>query len=306
MTSRRKFIQNIGLGTAFIATAPFPLKAYTDDADITKISILHTNDVHSRVDPFPMDGSRNQGLGGVTRRAAMIDAIRDKNEHVLLFDSGDIFQGTPYFNLYNGEVEMKAMAAMGYDAATMGNHDFDSGMENYVKQLQHGKFSVLMSNYDFKNTPLQGITHDYKIFQKGNVKIGVFGLGIELHGLVPEKLYGDTKYLDPVHHANRVASHLKNEEKCNFVICLSHLGYKYEEAKVSDLVLAKSTKDINLILGGHTHTFLNNPTIVGNLNNEEVVVNQAGFAGILLGQIDLYFERSKKGKCVTCQNHTVK
>ncbi|RYZ81717.1 MAG: bifunctional metallophosphatase/5'-nucleotidase [Moraxellaceae bacterium] len=261
--------------------------------DLVKLTILHTNDVHSRIEPFPMDGSRNQGMGGAARRASLIKRIREEEQNVLLLDAGDIFQGTPYFNLYGGEVEMKLMTAMGYDAATMGNHDFDNGLEGFVKQLPHAKFPIICSNYDFSNTLLKGATQPYKIFKKQGLKIGVFGLGIELKGLVEEKNYGETVYLDPVAKANEVASLLKNELKCDLVICLSHLGYSYKNNKVSDKVLAAQTSNIDLIIGGHTHTFMDVPEDVKNLSGGITTINQVGFAGINLGRVDYYFEKYK-------------
>ncbi|MBK8701014.1 MAG: metallophosphatase [Saprospiraceae bacterium] len=303
---RRKFIEQLGMGGFLLTAGKFPWQAWTGDVDVVKITILHTNDVHSRIDPFPMDGSRNAGLGGAAKRAAMIKRIRKANENILLFDSGDIFQGTPYFNFYGGELEMKLMTEMGYDAATMGNHDFDGGIDGFVNQLKHANFDILMANYNFDNTPMQGKSKPYKVFEKQHIRIGVFGLGIELDGLVPQKLYGDTQYNDPVKAAMKTSAILKHNEKCDYVICLSHLGYRYDESKVSDVSLARESKDIDLILGGHTHTFLKEPTIVENMVGKPVTINQAGWAGILLGNIDLYFERNKKGKCVSCKNITVK
>lgn len=305
MINRRNFISNVGLGSFLITLGKLPLSALLEEVDVTKITILHTNDVHSRIDPFPNDGSRNAGLGGAAKRAKLIDSFRANNKNVLLFDSGDIFQGTPYFNFYGGELEMKLMQEMKYDACTMGNHDFDGGIEGFAKQMQHIKFPVMVSNYNFNDTPLHNKTKEYSIFEKDNIKIGVFGLGIELNGLVPERLYGNTRYNDPINTANAVSAKLKHDEKCDYIICLSHLGYEYDEARVSDVVLAKHTKNIDLILGGHTHTFMREPRLIENLDKKIVTINQAGYAGILLGQVDLYFEKNKKGKCVTCKNVTV-
>lgn len=305
MTARRQFLKQLGLGGIWLGAQGTALPLWLGDEEISRLTILHTNDVHSRVEPFPMDGSRNAGLGGAAKRAALIQKIRAEEKHVLLFDSGDIFQGTPYFNLYGGELEMKLMHQMGYDAATMGNHDFDGGIEGFAQHLPAGGFDLLCANYKFLNTPLQGKAKDYKIYKKGHVKIGVFGLGIELDGLVPQALYGETRYEDPMAHAARVSKILKYDEGCDYVICLSHLGYKYENAKISDLVLAAETADIDLILGGHTHTFLKEPTLVKNKGGKVTVVNQAGWAGIQLGRLDLYFERNKKGSCVSCKNLTV-
>jgi len=302
MLNRRKFIKQTALSTgALLTAAVLPSWANENSGDV-KLTILHTNDVHSRIDPFPMDGSRNQGMGGVAARAKVIQQIRSEQQHVLLLDAGDIFQGTPYFNLYKGEPEMKAMELMGYDAATMGNHDFDAGLENFATQLKHVSFPILIANYDFSGTPLEGKTQPYKIINKGSLRIGVFGLGIELKGLVPESLYGNTKYIDPIATAKQMVSTLQ-QKGCDMIICLSHLGYKYKEDKVSDELLAKQTSGIDLIIGGHTHTFLDKPVSYKNAVGREVLVNQVGFAGINLGRLDYTFSATKKNKLVKA--HTV-
>jgi 5'-nucleotidase len=217
-------------------------------------------------------------------------------------DAGDIFQGTPYFNFFGGEVEMKVMSEMEYDAATIGNHDFDGGIDGLLESLAHASFPLINTNYDFSNTVMHNATQPYLIKHVGNIKIGITGVGIELNGLVPKRLYKETQYLDPIVEANKMAAILKFEHKCNYVICLSHLGYKYNSDMVSDVVLAKESKDIDLIIGGHTHTFMKTPDIVKNQLGKEVVVNQAGWAGIMLGRIDVFFEKSRPGKCVTCKN----
>jgi 5'-nucleotidase len=289
MIDRRGFLQKSAAGAALLALGS-PFDSFGKDAAV-QLTILHTNDVHSRIEPFPMDGSRNQGLGGVARRAALVKKIRAEQKNVLLLDAGDIFQGTPYFNLYGGEVEMTVMSEMGYDAATMGNHDFDNGLAGFAKQLPHASFPFLVSNYNFDNTELKGKTQPFKIFKKQGIKIGVFGLGIELSGIVNKKNYGDTVYLEPIAKANEMASLLKNEHHCDLVICLSHLGYKYKEDKVSDQILAKSTRNIDLIIGGHTHTFMKVPEDIMNLDGKITTVNQVGFAGINLGRLDYFFNR---------------
>ena len=304
--NRRNFLQKMGISTALLGTSQFPLEAFNDQ-NIVRLTILHTNDVHSRIDPFPMDGGPNQGLGGAARRAALIEKVRRLEEHVLLLDCGDIFQGTPYFNYFGGELEFKLMSAMQYDAATIGNHDFDAGIDGLVKQLPHANFPFVICNYDFTNTPMNGRSKPYIILKRGKLKIGVLGVGIELEGLVPAPLYGDTQYLDPITQANTYANILKHDEKCDYVICLSHLGFKYEptENKVDDHDLAKNTQAIDLILGGHTHTFLKKPDVVANKDGQPVYINQAGWAGILLGRLDIYFERNSKNRCVGCQNLVV-
>lgn len=267
-----------------------------------RLTILHTNDVHSRLEPFPMDGSRNQGLGGVAARAKAIEAVRAEGGHVLLLDAGDIFQGTPFFNFYKGEPEMKAMTMMGYDACTMGNHDFDAGMENFATQLQHARFPVLLCNYDFSGTPMENKTIPYTVIHKGKLKIGITGVGIEMKGLVPDNLYGATKYLDPIVEANRVADDLKKKQGCDMVICLSHLGFKYRENnKVSDEIFASSSENIDLIIGGHTHTFFDKPLTYKNKTGSDVIVNQVGWAGIILGRLDYVF-KANKGKNLEAAN----
>ena len=271
-----------------------------------KLTILHTNDTHSRLDPFPMDGGRNQGLGGVVARAELIRKIRAEEENVLLLDAGDIFQGTPYFNLYKGEPEIRAMAEMNYDACTIGNHDFDAGMANLATQLsRHANFPMLVCNYDFSSTEMEGRTVPYKIFKKGKLKIGVLGVGIEMKGLVPDNLFGATKYLDPVERANATAAMLKTRG-CDLVICLSHLGYKYNGSdKVSDEILAKESYDIDVIIGGHTHTFLDKPVSFPNRNGKDVIVNQVGFAGIILGRMDFEFSKFSSRKIAKTESISV-
>jgi 5'-nucleotidase len=304
---RRDFIRTSSLVTgAMVLGQSMPLWAL-EGPSVTKLVILHTNDVHSRIDPFPMDGSKNQGKGGAARRAWIIDQIRQKEEHVLLFDAGDFFQGTPYFNFFGGEVEIKLMADMKYDAATIGNHDFDGGLQNLADQLQHANFPILNANYGMNNTPMKGKTKPYKTFTKGDVKIGVFGVGIELEGLVPKSLYGDTQYDDPLRKAQETTDILKNDEKCDFIVCLSHLGYKYPESekKISDIVLATNTSNIDLILGGHTHTFLDEPVKIKNKIGETTTVSQVGWGGMVLGRINVFFEKNRKDKCITCKNWEV-
>ena len=293
--NRRNFIRTGGIASAAVALSINSIDAFANGR-LQKLTILHTNDVHSRIEPFPMDGGRNQGLGGTARRSALIKKIRAEQENVLLLDAGDIFQGTPYFNKFGGELELKLMSQMQYDATTLGNHDFDNGVEGFYKQLPNANFPILISNYELKNTALSGATQPYKIFKKAGLKIGVFGLGIELKGLVDPKNYGETQYLDPITKANEIASLLKNDYKCDLVICLSHLGYSYRGNTVSDKLLATNTKSIDLIIGGHTHTFMEVPEDVKNLDGKITTINQVGFAGINLGRIDYYFEPFKAKK----------
>lgn len=300
---RRKFIQKTTAATAFTTLGGLTLPSFTTKKE-TKITILHTNDTHSHIDPFEATHYKYANQGGVARRASLVTEIRKENPNTLLLDAGDIFQGTPYFNYFGGELEFKLMSMMKYDAATIGNHDFDNSIDGLYKQLPHAKFSFVSANYDFKNTVLDTHVKPYKTFIKDGIKIGVFGLGIELSGLVDPKMFKETKYLDPVEIAQDTTRILKEEEQCDLVICLSHLGYYYKRNpnKISDLNLAKATKDIDLIIGGHTHTFLPKPTLVKNTNDENVLVNQVGAYGVNLGRVDFYFDadknKSSKGKTI--------
>ncbi len=293
-TNRRNFLkESAKAGSVIVAANLLPLDIFASDEKVDKITILHTNDVHSRLESFPLDGSKNAGLGGVASRAELIKTIRAETEQVLLLDAGDIFQGTPYFNLYKGEPEIKAMSIMGYDACTMGNHDFDGGMENFSNQLIHAKFPVILCNYDVTSTPLEGKTIPYKIFTKGNLKIGVLGVGIELKGLVPDNLYGNTIYKNPIECANKTAEELKNKG-CDMIICLSHLGDKYYDDKISDEILAKECFDIDLIIGGHTHRLFPEPRKYINRKGRDTLVNQVGWAGMHLGRLDFSITGKKK------------
>ncbi len=288
--NRRKFIQQSGATAVFLGMGSLSLQSF-GKSDLKHITILHTNDVHSHVDPFPANDKRYPNMGGVARRSSLINSIRNENPNTLLFDAGDIFQGTPYFNFYEGALEFKLMSRMGYDAATIGNHDFDNGIDGLYKQLPHAKFDFISANYNFKNTVMHTHVKPYKIFHKAGIKIGVFGLGIELSGLVDSRLYKETKYNDPITIAQDMSRILKDEEKCDLVICLSHLGYNYKRNpnKISDLKLASLTEGIDLIIGGHTHTFLKKPTIAKNRKGINMLVNQVGWGGINLGRIDYYF-----------------
>ena len=296
---RKQFLKTIGGGTLAMTLAPNLLLAeninFLEKTSANKLTILHTNDQHSRIEPFDSSYSRNPNQGGFARRAALIQKIRKEESNVLLLDSGDIFQGTPYFNFFGGELEFKLMSMMGYDAATMGNHDFDNGLEGFKKVQPNAKFPFICSNYDFKNTILDGQTIPYKIFNKNGIKVGIFGVGIQLEGLVGKKQYLETKYLNPDEMTQQYSDVLRNEKKCDLVICLSHLGFSYkdEKDKICDILLAQKTKDIDLIIGGHTHTFLDKPVVETNSAGKKVLINQVGCYGLNLGRIDFYLTDSQ-------------
>ncbi|MGJ8735895.1 bifunctional metallophosphatase/5'-nucleotidase [Zobellia laminariae] len=291
--NRRKFIKNTTASTALVGLGGLSLSSCLGDVK-KHITILHTNDVHSHIDPFPTDHSEFPNLGGLARRATLVESIRKENPNTLLFDAGDIFQGTPYFNFYGGELEFKLMSLLKYDAATIGNHDFDNGIDGLLAQMPNADFEMINANYDFKNTVMDGQVKPYKTYTLDGIKIGVYGLGIELNGLVTKKLYKETEYNNPIEIAQDTERTLKNEENCDLIVCLSHLGYEYKDSqKPHDLAMATALEYTDLIIGGHTHTFLDKPTIVENKLGRNVLVNQVGCFGINLGRIDFYFDGSK-------------
>ena len=294
MQNRREFLK-ISLAGAVLSAVASPLSLQAAEVK-TPLTILHTNDVHSHIEPFADDDKKYPGLGGAAHRATILDNIRKKSDNVLVLDAGDIFQGTPYFNFFQGDLEIDLMNKMRYDAATIGNHDFDGGIDTLAKQITRSNFPFVNCNYDFTNTPVAGKVHKHVVIKKGKLKIGITGCGVELNGLVPDKLYVNTKYLDPVKCVQEQVDILKYEKKCHLIICLSHLGYKYDNAKVSDIVLAQQTTNIDLIIGGHTHTFLEQPDVQKNKEGKDVLINQVGWAGIQIGQLEYFFEKSFRKK----------
>ena len=299
MQNRREFLKTSMLLSAGISTMASPQILLANEVK-NQLTILHTNDVHSHIEPFSEVDKKYPGLGGAEYRATIIENIRKKKEHVLLFDAGDIFQGTPYFNFFHGDLEIDLMNKMGYDAATIGNHDFDGGMESLARQITRAHFPFVNCNYDFSNTPIDGKVHKHIILNKGKLRIGVTGCGVELNGLVPDALYTSTQYLDPIKSVQEQVNMLK-QKKCHFIICLSHLGYKYNTSKISDIVLANNTFDIDLIIGGHTHTFLEAPVKEKNSIGKDVLINQVGWAGVQIGQLNYLFEKSFRKKLSNSQ-----
>ncbi|MGA1582840.1 MAG: bifunctional metallophosphatase/5'-nucleotidase [Saprospiraceae bacterium] len=298
---RRTFVKRLMSGTVLLSAAAFTLAALGHQVrsgfagSDRRLTILHTNDTHSRIDPFP-PGGRYEGMGGTARRARLISEVREQETHVLVLDAGDIFQGTPYFNFFKGEVELKVMSAKGYDVSTLGNHDFDAGIERLAEVTEkYATFPFVNCNYNFSDTPMEGMTKEYVVIEKGDLRIGITGVGIELEGLVPDSWFGRTGYCCPTEKVNRIATHLKEEKGCHCVILLSHLGYSYRSEKISDVSLARLSRNVDIIIGGHTHTFLDAPEIIRNADNQPVLINQVGWGGIMLGRIDLVFEpeRSK-------------
>lgn len=298
--NRRHFIQKSAVGSTALGLGL--TGCYTDTEK--RITILHTNDVHSHIDPFPSDHGAFPGLGGVARRASLISSILQENPNTLLLDAGDIFQGTPYFNFYGGELEFKLMSKLGYNAATLGNHDFDNGLQGLLAQLPHATFEFISSNYDFTNTILDGYIKRFTVFERAGIRIGVFGLGIDLKDLVLPELYGETKYLNPYETAQEMAQFLRKTKNCQIVICLSHLGYRYKESdRASDIGLAATTSGIDVIIGGHTHNFMEKADVRSNLAGKEVIINQVGCFGVSLGRVDFVLgpkdEIKFKGTAIT-------
>jgi len=250
--------------------------------------ILHTNDTHSNIEP--LTSGRNKGFGGVQRRANFIDSLSKVHPNVLLLDAGDYNQGTPYYTLFKGELEVKLNNAMGYDATCLGNHEFDDGQSLLASRLKNANYVTLCANYDFRNTPLEGIVKPYTIINKGGKKIGIFGLLLDLNGYVNKKHRENLVYKDPVKTANKIARILKQRERCDLVIALTHIGFDADrEDQLSDQTLAKYSKNIDIIIGGHSHTFLQKPVLMKNRHGKGVIVNQAGTAGVYVGRLDIDF-----------------
>lgn len=250
-----------------------------------KIVILHTNDTHSQVEPIA-----GKNTGGYARRMGVINEIRKVEKHVLLLDAGDFSQGTPYFNFYNGRIEAHALRMMGYDAITFGNHEFDNGMDTLAVVLRDAKLPMVIANYDLSNTPLKDLVAPYKIFKKGGVKIGVFGMGVNLNGLTFKKNIEGLILKDHINTALTMSDFLRNNKQCDVVICLSHLGVTKPESEVTDYELAAASRNIDVIIGGHSHKLIENEK-VKNADGKPVIIAQMGKSGVNLGRIDLKLEK---------------
>ncbi|BBE16772.1 5'-nucleotidase [Aquipluma nitroreducens] len=295
MSNRRTFLKQTILGGGALTLGLIPKELFAS-GELVRLTVMHTNDMHCHLDPFPADHAEYPGKGGLVRIASMVNQCRKENPNLLLLDAGDMFQGTPYFNYFKGDLIVKVMSKMGYDAGTIGNHEFDNGMGDILSAINNANFPLISSNYDFSDTLLNGHVKTQLILEKGGVKVGIYGLGIELNGLVGTLNYGKTRYLDPLTTALKMESVLKNDHKCDLVICLSHLGLSYEHNKISDVTLAPQTKYTDLIVGGHTHSFLEKPLVLKNADGNPIVVNQAGWAALETGRIEFLFDRVSKRK----------
>ena len=248
--------------------------------------ILYTNDVHSNIEPVA--SGENTGIGGYQRIANYIDYVRANHENILLLDAGDYNQGTPYYTIFKGELEVKILNALGYDAATIGNHEFDDGQQILADRLKNAEYRTVCSNYDLSKSPLKSIVQPYTIIERGGKKIGVIGATLNIDNVVAAAGRVGITYKAPIPIINKLAKKLR--KKCDLVILLSHLGYS--EGSISrpgDLLVAKMSEDIDIIIGGHTHTYLKEPTIVKNKNGKDVIVTQTGSSGVNVGRLDITF-----------------
>ncbi len=253
--------------------------------NVKELLIYHTNDMHSRIEPFAAyyPDTALAGKAGVIRRAAFIRDERKKHKDLLLFDSGDFSQGSPYYNLFKGEVEVKMMNEMKYDAGTIGNHEFDFGLDNMARLFRMAKFPIVCANYAVEGTVLEGLVKEYTVIERNGVRIGVFGLGAPLDGLVAHANYGNVKFEDPVSEGQRIADLLRNEEQCDLVVCLSHLGWNGEP--YSDVELIENTRNIDIVLGGHSHSYFEGPRYYKNLDGKEIPVQQMGKHAAFVGRM---------------------
>ncbi len=291
---RRTFLKTAASAGAALGVAgslPSLVLGKPDPALPTVITVLHTNDTHARIDPCP--SGEYKGMGGVTRRAALVREIRRENPNTLLLDAGDVFQGTPYFNYYKGKLDFDVMSQMRYDCGTLGNHEFDNGVAGFLDSAQMARFPFVNANYRFDHPGLREFMQPYMVKTVSTIKIGIFGLGVELTGLLAPPSYEGVIYTDPIPVAREMVQELRTNQNCQLVICLSHLGYSYDDDRVSDRVLAQNVPGIDLVVGGHTHTFLDEPEIFTDSEGKQTIVNQVGFAGLRVGRVDFIFDRNR-------------
>ncbi len=282
--------------TREIIEEPLCLVAPETAQDTKQLVILQTSDTHSRIEPIAAHAAdRYAGMGGTVRRSTFVKEAREVNPDLLLFDCGDISQGTPYYNLFQGEVEIKMMNLMGYDAMTIGNHEFDFGLENMARLFRMANFPVVCANYDMTGTVLEGLVKPYVTINRNGLKIGVFGLAPKMEGLVQADKCEGVVYNDPIEVAQKTVDILKNQEKCDVIICLSHLGHQLKNAPC-DVELAQKTNHIDAILGGHTHTFMKEPAVYLNKDGKNVPVLHSGKSGIYVGMLKLTLTEADEKK----------
>lgn len=293
--NRRRFLKHSGLtgiGAGLMGLVPDTLLASRDEHIC--LTIMHTNDTHARIEPFSKNDPQYAGMGGVARRATLIKQIRSQNPNNLLLDAGDVFHGTPYFNKFNGALDFRVMSRMGYDACNIGNHEFDNGVKGFCDVADKANFPFVSANYNFGGTDMSHVVQDFITKKVGDVKVGIFGLGVDFKDRVLPHLHKGVSNLDPVTTSRNIVSVLRQSHHCDMIICLSHLGYSYDDNRVSDRVIARQVDGIDLIIGGHTHTFLDMPEVIEKSDGSKTLITQVGFAGIVLGRIDYTFNPGKK------------
>lgn len=287
---RRTFITaSAAFGAAVVG---FPRSVLEVSAAETVVTILHTTDTHSQIDPLPAN-DRNAGKGGVARRATLVKRIRKENPNTLLVDAGDVLQGTPYFNFYKGEVEYKAMSAIGYDAGNLGNHEFDNGVPALAAALKFANFDIVSANYDVTGTVLEGRVKRYVVKTVGGIRVGLFGLGVSPVSLITPDNFKGVTYIDPTIAAREVVKKLREEERCALVVCLSHLGYYDEDLKRGDRMVASQVDGIDFIASGHTHLFMEKPVEQTQPCGARTLIFQVGKSGIYVGRVDFTFRSGK-------------
>jgi len=305
MISRKEFLKQASLLSAG-AMISGPFGSYVSERfSGPSLTILYTNDTHARLDPFPQNAREFAGLGGIAERASLVKKIRSQNRHVLLLDAGDVFQGTPWFDVYGGTVDLKLMTEMNYDAMVIGNHEFDRGPDGFAEAAQKAGFPILASNYFVRDTPLNPFVQRQLIKDFEGFRVGIFGLGIRLQGVVDRQLYGGVRYFDPVQVSERMVQSLRENNRCDYVICLSHLGYHYDDDRIDDRKIAKQISGIDLIIGGHTHTFLDAPVEVENPSGRKTLITQMGHSGVRLGRLDVTPADNDSSPIVSSQFYTI-
>ena len=287
---RRDFIKKAVIAGSVLSFPHIWLKNAGAQKDLYKITLLQTNDTHSRIEPFPMDGGRFQGMGGMARRANLVNRIRRQNPDTLLLDAGDVLQGTPYFNIYKGRIEYETMSQCGYDATTLGNHEFDNGVEDLAQALQYANFDIVNCNFDFGNSPLLPLVKTFITRQVGRIKVGITGVGINFQDLVSRKNHQGVTFVNPYKPVQTVVNYLRKDLDCSLIVVLSHLGYRYDSSEPSDVEMAYRVNGIDWIVGGHTHTFMKEPEVVISKRGHTTRILQVGWAGVLVGKSDFYFE----------------
>jgi 5'-nucleotidase len=307
MITRRSFLRASLAGGAVVTfpsslrSLPLPLWSSISAplldvaAGETLITILHTNDTHSQIDPLPDNDKQYPGKGGVARRATLVKRVRKENANTLLIDAGDVFQGTPYFNFYKGEVEYKSMSLIGYDVVTLGNHDFDNGVDALVAAMKFANFDFVSTNYDVSATPLQSRVKPYVVRELGGVRVGLFGMGISPANLITPENFKGVKYNDPVAAAREVVKVLRGRESCTLVVGMSHLGYypDVSSGAIGDSQVAAQVDGIDFIASGHTHTFMTKPAITKTPSGGNTIIFQVGRSGIYVGRVDMKIRNGK-------------